>query len=94
MNSGGAGDAESGGTPSHAVKYESVRFWLQTMDATANPHLALAAIATAGLLGLRRGGKLPHPVQVSGRECVVAACAWLQTFGGNDIRGSDKSPMH
>lgn len=33
------------------------------MDGTANPHLALAAVATAGLLGLRRGGKLPAPIR-------------------------------
>ena len=33
------------------------------MDATANPHLALAAIVTAGLLGLRRQGELPRPVE-------------------------------
>ena len=34
----------------------------QTPDATSNPHLALAAIATAGLLGLRRHGRLPAAV--------------------------------
>lgn len=33
------------------------------MDGTANPHLAFAAVATAGLLGLRRGGKLPPPIR-------------------------------
>jgi Glutamine synthetase, catalytic domain len=31
------------------------------MDGTANPHLAIAAIATAGLLGLRHGSRLPPP---------------------------------
>lgn len=36
---------------------------LKTMDGTANPHLAFAAVATAGLLGLRRGGKLPPPIR-------------------------------
>jgi glutamine synthetase len=33
------------------------------MDGTANPHLAIAAVATAGLLGLRHAGKLPAPIR-------------------------------
>mmetsp|Transcript_12380 Transcript_12380/g.37258 ORF Transcript_12380/g.37258 Transcript_12380/m.37258 type:complete len:474 (+) Transcript_12380:115-1536(+) len=37
---------------------------IKTPDATSNPHLAIAAIATAGLLGLRRGGLLPESLSV------------------------------
>lgn len=35
----------------------------QMMDGTANPHLAIAAVATAGLLGLRQGSRLPAPIR-------------------------------
>jgi len=38
-------------------------FELKTHDATANPYLALGAVITAGLDGLKRGLRLPEPVQ-------------------------------
>ena len=43
---------------------ESVNFEVKTVDGTANPHLALAALITAGVLGIRGGSVLPGPVQV------------------------------
>lgn len=43
---------------------ETINFELKTSDATANPHLALAAIIAAGMDGMRRSLKLPDPVQI------------------------------
>ena len=41
---------------------ESVNFEVKTIDATANPFLALAALISAGLSGIRQGLSLPEPV--------------------------------
>jgi glutamine synthetase len=41
---------------------ETVNFELKAVDGTANPYLALAAIVTAGLCGIRGGYTLPAPV--------------------------------
>ncbi|KAL6641020.1 hypothetical protein ACP70R_019201 [Stipagrostis hirtigluma subsp. patula] len=38
-------------------------FEIKSFDACANPHLGLAAIVAAGIDGLRRGLKLPEPVE-------------------------------
>ncbi|MEJ2359685.1 MAG: glutamine synthetase family protein [Deinococcales bacterium] len=38
-------------------------FELKTHDATANPYLAMGAVLAAGLDGLKRGLRLPEPVQ-------------------------------
>lgn len=34
----------------------------QALDATANPYIALAALVTAGMAGMRAGALLPAPV--------------------------------
>lgn len=44
----------------------------QMMDGTANPHLAIAAVATAGLLGLRHGSVLPPPIRGDPASAIVA----------------------
>ncbi|KAJ1295341.1 hypothetical protein BS78_01G216300 [Paspalum vaginatum] len=38
-------------------------FEIKSFDACANPHLGLAAIVAAGIDGLRRGLKLPEPIE-------------------------------
>ncbi|KAG7671200.1 hypothetical protein Ndes2526B_g02333 [Nannochloris sp. 'desiccata'] len=43
---------------------ESINFELKTVDGTANPYIALAAIIAAGISGIRRGLSLSSPVQV------------------------------
>lgn len=37
-------------------------FEIKSFDATANPHIGLAAIVAAGIDGLRRHLSLPEPV--------------------------------
>jgi len=43
---------------------ESLNFELKTVDGTANPYIALAAIIAAGISGIRKGLSLSSPVQV------------------------------
>ncbi|KAK9834137.1 hypothetical protein WJX81_001281 [Elliptochloris bilobata] len=47
----------SGGPATH-------NFEIKALDATANPHLALAAIVLAGCEGIKRGWQLPEPCNV------------------------------
>jgi glutamine synthetase len=42
----------------------SINFELKTVDGTANPYIALAAIIAAGISGIRKGLSLSSPVQV------------------------------
>ena len=46
----------------HPVRDEYRNIELKTLDGTANPYLALAAIVAAGLSGIRQGLSLPEPV--------------------------------
>lgn len=39
-------------------------FELKTLDATANPYLAVGAVLSAGILGIEKGLKLPAPLNV------------------------------
>jgi glutamine synthetase len=51
------------------------------MDGTANPHLAIAAVATAGLLGLRHSSRLPPPFR--GNPAALPEKARKQPFYSN-----------
>ncbi|CAN6174677.1 unnamed protein product [Urochloa humidicola] len=43
-------------------------FEIKSFDACANPHLGLAAIVAAGIDGLRRGLKLPEPIESNPKD--------------------------
>jgi len=77
-------------------------FEVKCVDASASPHIALAAAVFAGLDGLRKGLRLPPPVQAGpeslteeerGRagvvplpESVAAACAAARAEGAAPVR--------
>jgi hypothetical protein len=46
-------------------------FEIKSFDACANPHLGLAAIAAAGIDGLRRDLKLPEPIGMNIFYCLI-----------------------
>lgn len=56
------------------VRHQCVAFPPQTMDATANPHIALAAIIVAGLQGIVHRLELPPPVAADPSKPAMLGC--------------------